>query len=72
MMEILGKRSLNKKSVNWTNSWRCFVKEKKKTALGLGIFALGLMFIAIGFFRGEATVIWRKAVNICLECIGLG
>ncbi len=34
--------------------------------------ALALAFLAIGVWRGEAEVVLRKAVNICMECIGLG
>ena len=33
---------------------------------------LGMVFIGIGAFQGQAEVIWKKAVMICLECIGIG
>jgi len=29
-------------------------------------------FIYIGVRRGEVSIVLKKAVNICLECIGLG
>ena len=28
--------------------------------------------VGIGAAQGQFTVIWKKAVMICLECIGLG
>ncbi len=46
-----------------------FIK-KNKTALLL--LAAGAAFLAIGVWRGEVETIFRKAVNICMECIGLG
>ncbi len=33
---------------------------------------IGIAFLAIGVWRGEAETIFRKAINICMECIGLG
>ena len=35
------------------------------------IFAAGIL-ILYGLERGENFYIFKKAVNICLECIGLG
>lgn len=32
----------------------------------------GLLMMAAGIYRGEMTVVFKKAVNICLECIGIG
>ena len=32
----------------------------------------GWIFLGLGAFQGQLEVIWRKAVMICLECIGIG
>lgn len=46
-------------------------KKKKVTVQCLtGVFAIS--FIIYGVYRGEVSVVLNKAVNICLECIGLG
>lgn len=37
-----------------------------------GILILSILFIGVGIFRGEHLVVLKKAVNICLECIGIG
>jgi len=34
--------------------------------------AAGIAMAVFGMFRGEVGVIFRKAVLICLECIGIG
>ena len=36
------------------------------------LLALGLALLIFGLARGEGEIVFRKAVNICLECIGLG
>ncbi len=36
------------------------------------IFMISILFIGIGILREEQLVVLNKAVNICLECIGVG
>ena len=38
----------------------------------IGLLALSIAFISIGYARGEIYVMFTKAINICLECIGIG
>ena len=33
---------------------------------------LGLAIMGFGIYRGEVSVVFTKAVNICMECIGIG
>lgn len=40
--------------------------------LPFAILAVAGLFIAIGVARGEVASVMEKAVNICLECIGIG
>ena len=47
-------------------------KDRRRTLIGLGLLALSLCLIVTGVSRGEASAVLVKAVNICLECIGLG
>lgn len=32
----------------------------------------GICLMVFGVYRGEMTTVFQKAVNICLECIGIG
>ncbi|NLD83108.1 MAG: thioredoxin [Clostridiales bacterium] len=36
------------------------------------LMLVGIAFLLLGFARGEAETVLRKAVNLCLECIGIG
>lgn len=48
------------------------MNEKWKNRLTASILVLAVAFLTVGVLRGENTVVWRKAVNLCMECIGLG
>lgn len=39
---------------------------------GLLISMIGLVLMFFGIYRGEMDVVLKKAVHICLECIGIG
>jgi len=48
------------------------MSEMKKRALQITLLATGVAMLVIGLLRGEAAEILRKAIVICLECIGIG
>ena len=48
------------------------MSERNRTILAAGLTLLGAVCLLLGILRGEDTVVWRKAVNVCMECIGLG
>jgi hypothetical protein len=45
---------------------------RTRAVLSAAIIISGAVLVIIGVYRGEADVVLRKAVNICLECIGIG
>lgn len=44
----------------------------RKNRWAVILLVLSMLFLAIGVGRGEAETVYRKAVQICMECIGLG
>lgn len=47
-------------------------QNKRKLRPALGLMLLGLGFMGYGVIRQEHLTVLKKAVNICLECIGVG
>lgn len=39
---------------------------------GICMAAFGLAVMGFGIYRGEVSVVFEKAIHICLECIGIG
>lgn len=48
-----------------------FWKKSKPPAWLWGALA-GIVFLGVGVALDQFAVIWRKAVMICMECIGIG
>jgi hypothetical protein len=40
--------------------------------LQLSLLAIGVILIVLGVIHGEALLILKKAVLVCMECIGIG
>ena len=46
-------------------------EQQKNLFTGI-LVGLAALCLTLGVMRGEDTVVGRKAVNVCMECIGLG
>ncbi len=46
--------------------------ETKKRILRCVILVAGVFAIVIGIYEKETGTVLNKAINICLECIGIG
>ena len=43
-----------------------------RSIVQLFLLSVGIIFLVIGVIQGDALEILRKAVLVCLECIGIG
>lgn len=44
----------------------------RSSRIGICAAAAGLCLMGLGIYRGEMAVVLEKAINICMECIGIG
>ena len=47
-------------------------RPKDGSRSGICAAILGLAIMAFGIYRGEMPIVLAKAINICMECIGIG
>ena len=48
------------------------INNRLKNILCAAFFVCGAVLCMIGANRGEMQIVLTKAVNICLQCIGIG
>ena len=77
-MGVIPKRSGKKSSMNISsdandklNKW-ALLRTRHGRAIPVAILGIGLALLTFGVVRGEAAVVFTKAIRICLECIGIG
>ncbi len=51
---------------------RDFIRKRSRPLCASLLLLIAAGFIAAGVNRGETLLVFNKAVNICMECIGLG
>lgn len=47
-------------------------RRKCPRSFGVAAAVAGMLMMFYGIYRGEMAVVLQKAINICLECIGIG
>ncbi len=48
------------------------MEEKNRNRIALLLLLAGAIFVTIGIMRGEVATVLKKAVMVCLECMGIG
>ena len=44
----------------------------KRSVLTIGLMVLAVILIVAGIILGQPCEVLTKAINICLECVGIG
>lgn len=44
----------------------------KSNLITIQFLIIGAIFLLLGIWREEYTIVMEKAINICLECVGIG
>lgn len=47
-------------------------KREQSSKGGVCLALFGMAMMGYGIYRGEVSVILEKAINLCMECIGIG
>lgn len=47
-------------------------KQIQSSKSGVRLAVFGMVMMGFGIYRGEISVVLEKAINICMECIGIG
>lgn len=48
------------------------MKNIREKLLPVTLMAVGAVGMISGAYRGELKILFTKAINICLECVGIG
>lgn len=51
---------------------RDFIRKRPRLLCAALLLLIATGFITVGVNRGETLLVFNKAGNICMECIGLG
>ena len=54
------------------NIWKNISDKIRKIPRWMTGVGVGILFLLLGIYREQCTDFYRKAVMICLECIGIG